>query len=80
MVSRPGGSIKKPKFTETWIVSILKQADASASVKDICRQAGISSARPARTPLLRLRPNQRPSSPTSRNAASHRVGPPSRIL
>ena len=32
------------KFTETQIVSILKQADAGLPVKDICRQAGISTA------------------------------------
>lgn len=35
--------MKKPKFTETQIVSILKQADAGVPVKDICRQAGIST-------------------------------------
>jgi|GEM_PF-1264571 transposase InsO family protein len=43
MVSQPGGSTKKSKFTETQIVSILKQADADIPVKDICRQAGIST-------------------------------------
>ena len=36
--------MKPSKFTETQIVSILKQADAGVPVKDICRQAGISSA------------------------------------
>jgi len=34
--------MKKSKFTETQIVSILKQADAGVPIKDICRQAGIS--------------------------------------
>jgi putative transposase len=36
--------MKKSKFTETQIVAILKQADAGAPIKDICRQAAISSA------------------------------------
>lgn len=36
--------MKKSKFTETQIVSILKQADAGLAVKDLCRQAGISHA------------------------------------
>lgn len=34
--------MKKSRFTETQIISILKQADAGVPVKDICRQAGIS--------------------------------------
>ena len=36
--------MKKSRFTETQIVSILKQADAGGPVKDLCRQAGISTA------------------------------------
>lgn len=36
--------MKKSKFTETQIVSILKQGDAGVPVKDLCRQAGISPA------------------------------------
>lgn len=36
--------MKKSKFTETQIVSILKQSDAGIAVKDLCRQAGISPA------------------------------------
>ena len=34
--------MKKSRFTETQIVSLLKQADAGMPVKDVCRQAGIS--------------------------------------
>lgn len=36
--------MRTSKFTETQIVSILKQADAGVPVKDICRQASISTA------------------------------------
>ena len=36
--------MKRGRFTETQIVSILNEADAGARVKDICRQHGISDA------------------------------------
>ena len=36
--------MRTSKFTETQIISILKQGDAGVPVKDICRQAGISTA------------------------------------
>lgn len=36
--------MRTSKFTETQIVSILRQADAGLPVKDICRQAGVSTA------------------------------------
>jgi putative transposase len=36
--------MKKSKFTETQIVSILKEADAGRPVKELCRTHGISDA------------------------------------
>lgn len=36
--------MKKSKFSDTQIVSILKEAEAGQPVKEICRQYGISSA------------------------------------
>ena len=36
--------MKKSKFREAQIVSILKQGDAGMPVKDLCRQTGISTA------------------------------------
>ena len=36
--------MNRGRFTETQIVSILKEADAGGKVKDICRQHGISDA------------------------------------
>jgi len=35
--------MKKSKFSETQIVSILKEADAGVPVKEVCRKYGISS-------------------------------------
>jgi len=36
--------MKKTRFTETQIVSILKQQEAGKSVKDLCRENSISDA------------------------------------
>ena len=36
--------MKRSRFSETQIVSILKEADAGAKVKDLCRKHGISEA------------------------------------
>lgn len=36
--------MRTSKFTETQIITILKQGDALLAVKDLCRQAGISTA------------------------------------
>jgi putative transposase len=36
--------MKKTRFTEAQIVSILKEADAGMKVADICRKYGISDA------------------------------------
>lgn len=36
--------MKRTRFTETQIVTILKEADSGIMVKDICRKYGISDA------------------------------------
>jgi len=36
--------MKKARFTETQIISILKEADSGMLVKEICRKHGISDA------------------------------------
>jgi len=36
--------MRTSKFSETQIISILKQGDAGIQVKELCRQAGISTA------------------------------------
>ena len=36
--------MKRSRFTETQIISILKESDAGLSVKELCRKHGISDA------------------------------------
>ena len=36
--------MKRSRFTETQIISILKEVDAGLSVKEVCRKHGISDA------------------------------------
>lgn len=36
--------MKRSRFTETQIISILKEADAGVTVKEVCRKHGISDA------------------------------------
>jgi len=41
--------MKKTRFTETQIITILKEAESGMLVKDVCRKQGISDARRARS-------------------------------
>jgi putative transposase len=36
--------VKKPRFTETQIVAILKEHEAGVATKDLCRRHGVSPA------------------------------------
>jgi putative transposase len=36
--------MKKPRHTDTQIISILKQAEAGTPVSELCREHGMSSA------------------------------------
>ena len=36
--------MKRSRFTETQIISILNEADSGMAVKDLCRKHGISDA------------------------------------
>ena len=36
--------MKKPRFTETQIVAILKEHEAGVATKDLCRRHGVSPA------------------------------------
>ena len=44
--------MKKTKFTETQIVTILKQQENGIPTKEICRQNGISEATARAAPFL----------------------------
>lgn len=65
--------MKKSKFSETQIVSILKQGDAGVPVKDLWRQAGISSSTRAVDTRDRAQPPLRRSglSPVVRAGLRH---------
>ena len=36
--------MRKSRFTESWIMAILKEADAGMKVSDVCRKHGIADA------------------------------------